>query len=298
MSAAGPVLVTGAGGQVGFELLRRAGEFNIETVGHDRTRLDITAPDAVRAVFDRVRPAVVVNAAAYTAVDRAESEPDAARAVNVDGVRVLAEACRERGLPLLHLSTDYVFDGRGQRPYREDDATAPAGVYGATKLAGERALAETLEAHLILRTAWVFGAHGNNFVKTMLRLGRERESLSVVDDQHGTPTPAAAIARALLEICRRYLIEDFLPPGTYHYGARPATTWFAFAREIFARARSRGFAQTPELRPIPTTEYPTPAARPGYSVLDCAKIAEVYGIAAADWRAELDRVLEEVLGGD
>ena len=288
------VLVTGATGQVGHELVRLAPE-GVEVFGFGSGELDITDAANVSAVFERVRPELVINAAAYTAVDRAENEPERAYAVNRDGVLQLGRAAQRAAIPVLHISTDYVFAGDARQPYGEQDATGPSGVYGASKLAGEQALAEVCEGHLILRTSWVFGAHGNNFVKTMLRLGREREELGVVADQQGGPTSAAGIARTLWLIAQRYREQGALPWGVYHYSGAPACSWHAFACEIFTQAVALGsLARAPQVHAIGTDQYPTPARRPAWSVLSCDKIGSVFAVAQDDWRAELNKVLREL----
>ncbi|WP_417539327.1 dTDP-4-dehydrorhamnose reductase [Marinobacter sp.] len=288
------VLITGARGQVGCELMRRVPQ-GFDVVGMGSTELDIAVADQVKAVVSDVRPQLIINAAAYTAVDKAESDAERAWAVNRDGVDNLAKAAEELAIPLLHISTDYVFSGKANEPYRESDATYPSGVYGASKLGGEEALVANCRQHLILRTSWVFGAHGNNFVKTMLRLGRERDTLSVVADQHGCPTSAASIADALWSLARQYQKSEALQWGVYHFSGDPACTWYQFAEEIFRQAPEMGMlVKVPKLKPIPTTEYPTPAKRPLWSVLGCNRLYDVFGIAQVDWRVELGLVLREL----
>ena len=287
----GTLLVFGAGGQLGRELLRADPPPGGTVAGVTRAEADITQSRSIETALDRVRPTLVINAAAYTAVDKAESEPEAAFAVNRDGPALLAAACRARELPLIQVSTDYVFDGTKAGAYNEDDPVAPLGVYGASKEAGERAVREALEAHVILRTAWVFGAFGGNFVKTMLRLAESRPELGVVDDQTGCPSPARAIAAAILAIAGSGLGAW----GTYHFAGRPPVTWHGFAAAIFAaRARRCGEAG-PRLKAITTADYPMPARRPANSVLDGSKLARVYGIEPAHWAAGLDQVLDELL---
>src|SRR6195256_2432767 len=222
------LLVPGAGGQVGRELSRLAWPADYRVATFDRAEVDITRKDAVTAAFDRERPDIVINAAAYTAVDRAESEPDAAWAGNCAGPGYLAAACRSAGIPLIHISTDYVFDGSKKGPYREDDPVKPLGVYGRSKEAGDRAVREALAEHVILRTAWVYSAHGHNFVKTMLRLGGERPVLRVVADQTGSPTSAADIAAAIAGVVRR-IAAGGRHWGTYHFVGAGAVTWHGFA---------------------------------------------------------------------
>ena len=266
-----------------------------EVVAVDQAECDLSDPRAIRDLVERVRPSVIVNPAAYTAVDKAESERDAAFAVNRDGPANLARACAAAGVPLIHISTDYVFDGNSKTtPWREDDPVAPQGVYAASKLAGEEAVREAQPDHVILRTAWVFGAHGHNFVKTMLRLARERDELRVVADQHGCPTPAAAIAAAIATIAQARLGGGGWTPGTFHYGGAPATTWHGFADRIVERAAAR-IGRRPTVTAIATADFPTPARRPANSVLDTARLGQAYGVPPADWMAGLDRVLDDIL---
>jgi len=288
------VLITGARGQVGHELLRLAPE-GFLAHGLGSTALDIGNAAQVANVVADFRPQLIINAAAYTAVDKAESDAERAWAVNRDGVAYLALAAERLGIPVLHISTDYVFAGAAREPYRETDPVGPSGVYGASKLGGEVVLAANCSRHIILRTSWVFGAHGNNFVKTMLRLGREREELGVVADQHGCPTSAASIARALWRLAVQYRERGALQWGVYHYAGTPACTWHEFALEIFRQAHELGLLErVPVVRAIATADYPTAATRPAWSVLDCSKLHEAHDIAQADWREELGLVLREL----
>ena len=283
------ILITGAGGQVAHELAIAESEHQL--VALSKKQLDITDPQQIDDAFNEYRPDVVINVAAYTQVDRAEVETPGAYAINRDAVANLAQACNSIDSPLLHISTDYVFDGCKSGAYREDDETAPAGVYGASKAAGDAALQSVLERHIILRTSWVFSATGNNFVKTMLRLGAERDELSIVDDQHGCPTSAQSIAAALLQITERYLRGDQIEWGTYHFCGQPETTWYGFAKQIFQQAP--GFENL-KLNGIPTSEYLTPATRPLNSVLDCSKFVAQFKTAQPDWRDDLDNILEQL----
>ena len=254
------LLVLGAGGQVGHELRRLAWPADYHVAAFDRAGVDITQGEAVAAAFERERPDIVINAAAYTAVDRAETEPDVAWAGNCTGPGHLAAACHAAGIPLIHISTDYVFDGSKQGPYREDDPVNPLGVYGRSKEAGDRAVREALPEHVILRTAWVYSAHGHNFVKTMLRVAAERPVLRVVADQIGSPTSAADIAGAIAAIVRRVAAGD-RHWGTYHFAGGGAVTWHGFAEAIFELAAPwRG--APPKVEAITTADYPTPARRP------------------------------------
>ncbi|WP_109566120.1 dTDP-4-dehydrorhamnose reductase [Jannaschia seohaensis] len=277
------LLVFGRTGQVATELARRAPGATF--LGRDAA--DLTDPEACAAAIRERAPEAVINAAAYTAVDRAEEGEETARLVNAEAPGAMARECAALGIPFLHVSTDYVFDGSGTDPWTEDAPTGPLGAYGRTKLAGEAAVRDAGGAHVILRTSWVFSAHGANFVKTMLRLSETRDALSVVDDQIGGPTPAADIAATLLTLADR--LREGAPGGTYHYGGVPHVSWAGFARETFARA-GREVAVTG----IPTTDYPTPAARPLNSRMDGAKLMAEHGIAPPDWRAGLDAVLAEL----
>ncbi|TBV79889.1 MAG: dTDP-4-dehydrorhamnose reductase [Desulfobulbaceae bacterium] len=288
------VLVTGAKGQVGAEIVRQGRNLGLDMMATGRAALDITRQDAVNRFIQAQQPDIVINAAAYTAVDRAESEPEPAYAVNRDGAACLARACAANNIPLLHLSTDYIFDGRQQGAYSETDPPNPQGIYGKSKLAGDRAIESILEQHLILRVSWVFGVDGNNFVKTMLRLGKERDVLKVVADQHGGPTWAGAIAETLLGLVKRRGDGEAISWGTYHYSGQPVTTWQAFAKAIFEQADKLGMIdRQPRVEPITTAEYPTPAQRPLNSVFDCHKITQVLGISQPDWRTGLDKVLKK-----
>lgn len=276
------MLVFGRTGQVARELALQAPDATF--LGRDQ--VDLSVPRACADAIRTHRPTVVINAAAYTAVDRAESEPQVAELVNARAPAAMAEACAELGVPFLHVSTDYVFDGSGHLPRDEVQPTGPLGVYGATKLAGEQAIAASGARHVILRTSWVFSAHGSNFVKTMLRLGHQHERLDVVADQIGGPTPASEIARALLTIAATMRAQPNRSGGLYHFAGAPDLSWADFAREIFARA---GLAT--EVRDITTDQYPTPARRPANSRLDCSRIARDFGIRRPDWRIGLTHML-------
>ena len=259
------LLITGHHGQVGQALIQQAAAHNFQVAAYDRSELDIADRAAVLQAVEREQPAVIINAAAYTAVDKAESEPAAAYAANAEGAENLARAAHAAGAAILHISTDYVFNGQTERPYRETDAPDPQTIYGQSKLAGEQAVQAACPRHIILRTAWVFGEHGHNFVKTMLRLGRERDSLGIVADQSGAPTYAGHIAAALLHIAGRTQTEN-CPYGLYHFSGSPYTTWHGFAAEIFRRAAD--------------------------SRLDCSKIHTAFGIAPGDWQSALGNLAD------
>jgi dTDP-4-dehydrorhamnose reductase len=290
------LLVLGSGGQVGRELGRLAWPAGYDITAHDRDRIDITRPEAVAAAMARERPDIVINAAAYTAVDRAESERDAAWAGNCTGPANLAAACHEARIPLVHLSTDYVFDGTKIGAYQEDDPVNPLGVYGESKEAGDRAVRGALSQHVILRTAWVYSAHGSNFVKTMLRLAGERPVLRVVADQTGSPTSAADIAAAIGAIVRQIAAGN-TDWGTYNFAGGGAVSWHGFAEAIFELAAPwRG--PPPLVEAIATADYPTPARRPANSALDCSRIGATFGIVPRPWRAALAEVIRELCEGE
>ena len=282
------ILITGGSGQVGHCLkaqLQGYAELSVP----DSAVLDISNRDSVWRAVEAFRPDYIINAAAYTAVDKAESDAERAFAVNRDGARHLAEAAEAAGAAMLHISTDYVFDGAGGAPYDEAAQTAPQNIYGASKLVGEQAVLAACRRAVVMRTSWVFGAHGQNFVKTMLRLGRERDSLGIVADQYGAPTAAADIAAALITIVRRHTPEQLAErAGIYHYCGSPYASWFEFAETIFAEAAAQGvLAKIPAVKPIATADYPTPAKRPADSRLDCGKIRAVFGIGPCDWHSAL-----------
>ena len=285
------LLVTGSRGQVGYCLLQQAAHLDWQVLALDRNELNIQEREAVLRQVCQWQPDVIINAAAHTAVDKAEGEIEASYAINRDGPAYLAEAAHRVGAVMLHISTDYVFAGNKEGLYVETDPVDPQGVYGASKLAGELAVAEHCPQHLILRTAWVFGEHGNNFVKTMLRLGSQRDSLGVVADQWGGPTYAGDIAAALLTMAKQALQPDFSHWGVYHFAGEPHVSWCQFAETIFQVAEEQGvLARLPQVNGICTADYPTPAKRPANSRLDCRKIQQVFGIAPSDWRVALQRI--------
>jgi dTDP-4-dehydrorhamnose reductase len=294
-----PILVTGAAGQVGFELARALAVLRpLKRV--DRQECDLADAESIRRLVHATAPCAIVNAAAYTAVDQAETDKATAFAINAVAPGVLGAVAAEIGVPVLHYSTDYVFDGSGTRPWRETDTPAPLNVYGASKLEGEQALAAATAQHLILRTSWVFGAHGGNFARTMLRLATERESLAVVDDQIGAPTGAALLADVSAQLLGRLLCQpqaDF-PYGLYHCPAAGETSWFGYAQYLFAAARARGVPlKLPEtgLQPTSTAHYPTPARRPANSRLDCRHICQTFGLTLPSWQEGVDRLLAQWL---
>ena len=289
------ILVTGGAGQLGWELRRTLAIFG-EVVAPPRDILDLATADSIVAAVRSVRPSLIVNAAAYTAVDKAESESDLAMKINGEAPRILAQEAASQGAALIHYSTDYVFDGRKAEPYREDDAVAPVNVYGLTKLAGEQAVMAATAPHLIFRTSWVYGSRGRNFLLTMLRLGRERKELKVVDDQFGAPTSARLIAEATAGAVAKNFSGGRLDAdafretgGLYHLTAAGRTTWYGFAQAILS-----GREGVANVLPIPTSGYPTPVRRPQNSVLDNGKLERQFGFALPDWEVGLKLCLEEI----
>ena len=292
-------LITGANGQLGFELQRALAPLG-EVAACGRDACDLSSPDSIRAAVRAAKPDVIFSAGAYTAVDKAESEQDLARAVNASAPGILGEEAAKLGALVIHFSTDYVFDGTKPSAYREEDATNPLGVYGKTKLEGENALAASGADHLIFRTSWVFGAHGKNFIKTILRLASSRDELRIVADQFGAPTGAALLADTSTHIATRYLRDgrENFPFGLYHLAASGETSWHGFAQHIVAKATAANspLKVTPErILPITTPEYPTPAARPANSRLDTSKFRTAFGLHLPDWKHGVDQVLDVLL---
>ncbi len=297
------VLVFGGNGQVGQELLRALAPLGpvVATTrsgkladGSDCEIADFNAPESLPALLDRLQPSAVVNAAAYTAVDRAEQEPEAAFRANAQAPAVIARWCARHGVPMVHYSTDYVFKGDGATPYGEDDTTEPLGVYGSSKRDGEDAVRAAGGRHLIFRTAWVYASHGGNFLRTMLRVGAERDELRVVADQVGTPTPAALIA----DVTAQVLQHPGQLSGTWHLTASGQTSWHGFAEAIFAEAVAAGvLTKAPRVQAISSDQYPTPAKRPAWSVLDNRKLQQDFGIVLPTWQAGLQRVMSEIASG-
>jgi dTDP-4-dehydrorhamnose reductase len=296
-SGLGRILITGVAGQVGRELVRGfAGDG--EVICCDRSQLDFADAAQICRVVRTVEPNIILNAAAYTAVDRAETDREAAAAINAEAPRILAEEAKRLGALLVHYSTDYVFDGSKEVPWLETDQPNPLNVYGATKLAGEQAVASVGGKYLIFRTSWVYCPHGKNFLLTMLRLGRERDPLSIVDDQTGAPTTSIAIADATRSVVDRVLSGSAGPveglTGVYNMTCAGSTTWAGFARAIFARAGSLVGDRTPEVAPIPSKDFPTAATRPQYSLLSNEKLAARFAVQLPTWEAALDAALNQL----
>ncbi|MEN2427775.1 dTDP-4-dehydrorhamnose reductase [Chromobacterium vaccinii] len=293
------ILITGKNGQVGHELQRSLAPLG-KLIATDRQELDLAQSGArIEQALDRLQPDIIVNPAAYTAVDKAESDEATANAVNAEAVGVMARWAARRGALLAHYSTDYVFNGDGERPWREDDATGPQSAYGRSKLAGEKAIRLAAPHHLILRTSWVFGAHGANFLKTMLKLGQERDTLKVVNDQIGAPSSAALIADVSAELIRRYLSGPAgFAFGTYHLAPRGETSWHGYAVYLLRRAAASGLAlkiDPAHIQGIPSSEYPLPAKRPANSRLCCDKLKNTFDIELPEWQSGVDQVLAQLL---
>jgi dTDP-4-dehydrorhamnose reductase len=295
------VLILGSAGQVGWELQRSFGDA-AEVFACDRDMVDLTVPEQLRKIVRETKPDVILNAAAYTAVDRAESEPEIAMAINATVPQLLAQESLRTGALLVHYSTDYVFDGTKSSPWVETDGVHPLNVYGASKLAGERAIAEAGGKFLIFRTSWVYGPRGNNFLLTMLRLGREREVLRIVDDQIGAPTSSIDLARAT-----RIVVDEVLDgragtadtwAGVYHMTSGGSVSWCGFATSIFERGSSLLEGKTPKVQPIPTSDYPTPAKRPRNSVLSNEKMAARFDVRLPVWNVALDEVLRRLTAAE
>ncbi|HMB76851.1 MAG TPA: dTDP-4-dehydrorhamnose reductase [Kiloniellaceae bacterium] len=288
-------LILGAGGQVGRACCRQAAAAKIDTVTYSREDLDLRDDAEIARVLATGAFDLVVNAAAYTAVDLAESEPEIAYSINAEAPGRLAQLCREEHLPLIHFSTDYVFDGERAAAYEEEDDLRPLSVYGKTKAAGEAAVRTALPQHIILRTSWVFSPWGRNFVTTMLRLAGERSALAVVADQRGGPTSAAYLASAVGSVAAQLRADGAPTWGTYHLSGAPPASWYDFAVAIFEEWATLTGAAVPRVTAIGTADYPTPAHRPANAVLDCRRIAAAFGIAPGDWRRDLRSVLQEIM---
>ncbi len=295
----GPILITGGSGQLGDALTRLATAQNLSFVAVRRPEFDFERPATIDAAFAAAAPSLVINAAAYTAVDAAETDRDAAKAGNHTGPLRLAELCAAAGIPFIHVSTDYVFDGNKGAPYVEDDPTGPTGVYGATKRDGEVAIMATPAKAIILRTAWVYAAHGKNFARTMLNAARRMNTLRVVADQRGTPTAAVDLATVILKVVEtiRQLGWRNDYKGIYHATNSGETTWHGFAEKIFAEAAPLGLA-TPVVTPISTADWPTPAKRPADSRLDCSKLEAVFGCRLPPWSDSVGPIVQALIRMD
>jgi dTDP-4-dehydrorhamnose reductase len=289
------ILTYGESGQLGYELMRQAQALSLDMDGVAYPQTDISELSQVASVFAACRPELVINAAAFTNVDGAESQPEPAMAVNKQGPANLARLCAEYNIPLIHVSTDYVFDGAKGAPYLETDPVSPLGVYGRSKAAGEKTVRAVLDEHIIIRTAWLYGSHGHNFVKTILKLAMEKEQIRVVSDQYGSPTSAADLAAAILSVTDMLRQRRAIKWGTYHYCGSGIVSWHEFATAIVEIGRLHAQLKTTRVVPIKTADYPTPAARPAYSALDCSLFHQRFGISAKPWRDSLEIVIAELL---
>ena len=292
------IIVTGSAGMLGADLLEALEGAGLRAAAMGRSEMDITRPESVRSALGRIAaPGLLINCAAYTAVDKAESEPEAAFAANRDGPANLANECRMLGIPLIHVSTDYVFDGKSSLPYKEEDPVNPINVYGASKQQGEEAVRSGLAEHIIVRTSWLYGVRGRNFVKTILKLGLERDELKVVCDQHGCPTWSFDLADCLVGIANGVLSDSRERRwGTYHFCGKGSTTWYEFASAILIEAERRKTIprEVATVSPVPSSEYPTAAVRPMHSILDCAKIEAAFGVSPPRWQESLARCVDRL----
>lgn len=292
------ILVTGMNGQVGFELMKTLAPLG-KVIGVDVKECDLAQSAMIDALLDRVKPDIIVNPAAYTAVDKAESEPTVAHAINAQAPKTLARQASRRNIPIIHFSTDYIFDGTKEESYVEDDTPNPKSVYGKTKWLGEEAVRQNAAKHVILRASWVFGAHGVNFLKTMLKLSKERDKMSIVSDQIGAPTSARMLAEVTAEIVKQLLQEfSYRKYGTYHLVADGETSWYGYAKYVVEQANALGMETklTPKnIKAIKTKDFPLPASRPANSRLDTAKVKETFGVTLPTWQSEVDLVLSELI---
>ncbi|QGG80637.1 dTDP-4-dehydrorhamnose reductase [Litorivicinus lipolyticus] len=291
------VLVTGKNGQVGRCLMDQGESYGFAMFGMSSAELDITNIRNVDSVISQIKPDLVINAAAYTAVDKAETDKKSAYAVNETGPKILAAACKKLDIPLFHISTDYVFDGESDIPYKETDSVNPTSIYGRSKLMGELAVRNTLSKFIILRTSWVFSEHGGNFVKTMVRMARERDRLDVVSDQFGGPSSAHGVAAALLKIAAQLEQTNAISWGIYHYCQKPYVSWHQFAQEIIERATKMGLVDHPvEIAPIPSSQFLTSVKRPENSSLKTDKLERCFNVSGGQWSLDLEMVLESIKG--
>ncbi len=289
------ILVLGSKGQLGRELVQKASISGIRLRGTDIPQLDITNFKQVRDIISDFKPSIVVNTAAYTDVDRAENDIKTAFSVNRDGPAHIAKACKEDNIPLVHISTDYVFNGKKRTPYVESDPITPLGVYGQSKAEGESKVKEYLDKHIILRTSWLYGFHGHNFVKTILKIASQKESIQVVSDQHGSPTSAADLAGAVLSVCGSIQKDQFMKWGIYHYCGKSTTTRYGFAKEISRLSRPFGKNKLKRIEPVTSEEYPALIKRPLYLVLDCSLIQKTFNIKQMPWQSSLKTTIDQLL---
>ena len=289
------ILITGGSGQLGRELLQKVQISGIEVLAPSHQQMDITDIEQVKKFINRHQPSCVVNAAAYTQVDNAEIDESLAFAVNKNGCTNLAQVCARNQIPLIHVSTDYVFDGQKREPYLESDPISPIGIYGRSKAAGEIEIRSKLKMHIILRTSWLYGVYGQNFVKTMLKLAATKKNIRVVSDQYGSPTSAADLANVILAIAERWHQKSAITWGTYHYCGQGIVSWHGFAKTIIQLIRRYGKVKTTRVVPITTADFPTKARRPAFSALDCNLIQKKVGISPKPWRESLESTLQSLM---
>ena len=291
------ILITGSHGQLGRELFQEGQIWGFDIIAPSHQLMDIADNKAVKNFIGLHQPSCVINAAAYTQVDQAEIEESLAFAINKTGCRNLAQICKKNEIPLFQVSTDYVFDGQKKTPYHESDPISPIGVYGRSKAAGEIEIRSNLEEHIIIRTSWLYGIHGQNFVKTMLKLAATKENIKVVSDQYGSPTSAAELAKAIIALANKWRQQSAVAWGTYHYCGRGIVSWHEFAETIVEMARRYGEVKTNRVEPITTADYPTKAKRPEFSALDCNLIKKNFGITPKPWRESLKSTIETLFKG-
>jgi len=290
------VVLTGAGGQVGKELMRLSGgKLDVQVIGMGHFELDVTSPVSISNALNIHKPDVLVNTAAYTAVEKAESEIELAFEVNGNGAEILAQICAERQIPLIHLSTDYVFDGKKKQPYTEIDTENPINIYGKSKYEGEKAIRSVLNEHIILRTSWVFGIYGHNFVKTLLKLQKKRSPLNIISDTIGCPTAASDIAMVIIQLVSQVFQKKQMQWGTYHYCGDNTACWYSFAKEVFKTVSMATGSPLPQIIPISSEDYPSVIQRPANTALSCQKIKNAFGISPCNWEKGVQKVVNTLM---
>jgi dTDP-4-dehydrorhamnose reductase len=289
------ILLTGSKGQLGREVEIKGLNAGWDIISMDLPEINIADINNLTRIFSEIKPSIVINAAAYTAVDLAETQKNTCYAVNLKGPANLAQLCSQYNSRLIHISTDYVFNGKGNRPYQEDDPVSPVNVYGYSKAEGEKAVLFGSGDHIVIRTSWLYGRYGKNFVKTMLRMGREKKSIRVVNDQYGCPTCAYDLAEAIIVIAQRLIEKRSNYSGLYHFCGNSIITWYEFAVSIFQFAGELGISDIPVVIPIPTSQFPTAAKRPLYTALDCSKIKKVFEIDVKPWQKSLKKTIHQII---
>jgi len=289
------ILLTGSKGQLGREVVKAGINAGLDIISMDLPEIDITDSEKLIRIFSELKPSIVINAAAYTAVDLAEMQKNLCYAVNLDGPANLTRLCGKNKARLIHISTDYVFDGKANKPYGENDPVSPVNVYGHSKAEGEKAVLAGPGKHIILRTSWLYGRYGKNFIKTMLRMGQEKKTIQVVNDQYGCPTCAYDLAEVIIVIAQRLMEDQSNNSGIYHYCGKDITTWYEFAISIFQLAGELGLKNMPLVRPITTSQFPTAAKRPLYTALDCSLIEKSFGVELKPWKYSLKKTIHQII---